>query len=68
MRKRPQTIAPRGLSIRQASAYWRVSPNTFKKLVRLRLAPQPLQLPGLDRNIYDRRALDASMSARSVAP
>jgi hypothetical protein len=57
------TIPPRGLSIRQASAYWDVSPNTFKKLVRLGLAPGPLRLPGLDRNIYDRIAFDAAMSA-----
>jgi hypothetical protein len=40
--------------------------NTFKKLVRLGLAPAPLKLPGLDRNIYDRIALDAAMSARAV--
>jgi hypothetical protein len=57
-------ILPRGLNIRQASAYWGVSPNTFRKLVRLGLAPQPLRLPGLDRNIYGRAALDAAMSAK----
>ena len=60
------TVAPRGLNIRQAAAYWGVSPNTFKKLVRLGLAPPaPLKLPGLDRNIYDRQALDKAMSARA---
>jgi hypothetical protein len=59
----PATIPPRSLSIKQASAYWGVSPNTFKKLVRLGLAPAPLKLPGLDRNIYDRLALDAAMSS-----
>ena len=63
----PSTILPRGLNIRQASAYWGVSPNTFRKLVRLGLAPA-LKLPGLDRNVYDRLALDAAMSARAVAP
>jgi hypothetical protein len=61
--KPPSIIASRGLNIRQAASYWGVSPNTFKKLVRLGLAPQPLKLPGLDRNIYDRVALDAAMSS-----
>jgi hypothetical protein len=65
--KPPSTMPPRGLNIRQASAYWGVSPNTFKKLVRLGLAPAPLKLPGLDRNIYDRAALDAAMSSLAVA-
>jgi len=68
MSKPPSTIPPRGLNIRQAAAYWGVSPNTFKKLVRLGLAPQPLRLPGLDRNIYDRQALDEAMTSRAVAP
>src|SRR6266851_5323649 len=39
MRTPPETIAPRGLNIRQAAAYWGVSPGTFRKLVRLGLAP-----------------------------
>jgi hypothetical protein len=65
MCKPPQSIIPRCLNIRQASAYWGVSPGT-KKLVRLGLAPAPLKLPGVDRNIYDRLALDAAMSARAV--
>ena len=63
----PSTIVPRGLNIRQAAAYWGVSPNTFRKLVRLGLAPAPLKLPGLDRNIYDLVALDAAMSLLAVA-
>jgi hypothetical protein len=67
MRTPPQTIPPRGLKIRQASAYWGVSPGTFRKLVRLGLAPKPLNLPGLDRNIFDRQALDEAMSARAVS-
>jgi hypothetical protein len=62
-----QTIPPRGLNIRQAASYWGVSPNTFKKLVRLGLAPAPLKLPGVDRNIYDRPQLDVAITARSVA-
>ena len=59
----PQNIAPRGLNIRQASAYWGVSPGTFKKLVGLGLAPAPLKLPGLDRNIFDKLELDRAMDA-----
>jgi hypothetical protein len=66
--KPPSIIPSRGLNIRQAASYWGVSPNTFKKLVGLGLAPAPLRLPGLDRNIYDRVALDAAMSARAAAP
>ncbi|MGY4281229.1 hypothetical protein ACVWXO_000449 [Bradyrhizobium sp. LM2.7] len=57
-------LPPRGLNIRQAAAYWGVSPGTFKKLVRLGFAPSPLEIPGLDRNIYDRLALDRAMDAR----
>ena len=57
------SIAPRGLNIRQASAYLGVSPGTFKKLVRLGLAPAPLKLPGLDRNVFDRFELDRAMDA-----
>jgi hypothetical protein len=65
--KSPSTIPSRGLNIKQAAAYWGVSPNTFKRLVRLGLAPAPLKLPGLDRDIYDRIALDAAMTALAVA-
>ena len=65
MNKPPSIIPPRGLNIRQTSAYWGVSPGTFKKLVRLGLAPAPSKLPGLDRNIYDRIPLDAAMTAMS---
>jgi hypothetical protein len=63
-----QVSPPRGMNIREASRYWGASPNTFKKLVRLGLAQAPLKLPGLDRNVYDRLALDAAMSARAAAP
>jgi hypothetical protein len=61
--KRLDNIAPRGLSIYQAAAYWGVSPGTFKKLVRLGLAPAPMRLPGLDRNIFDKCELDRAMNA-----
>jgi hypothetical protein len=60
-------ILPRGLNIRQASAYWGVSPGTFKKMVRLGLAPPPLNLSGLERNIWDKHVLDRAMDARGNA-
>jgi hypothetical protein len=41
--KPPSTIPSRGLNIRQASAYFGVSPNTFRKLVRLDLAPAAVE-------------------------
>jgi hypothetical protein len=62
MSKIPTSIPSRGLNIREAAKYFGVSPNTLKKLTRLGLAPAPLKLPGLDRNIYDLVALDAAMS------
>ena len=61
--KMPDKIEPRGLSISQASAYWGVSLGTFKKLILLGLAPAPLKLPGLDRNVFDKLALDRAMDA-----
>ena len=60
----PTNIAPRGLSIRQAAAYFGVCPNTYKKLYRAGLAPAPLNLPGLDRKVFDRLELDRAMDAR----
>jgi hypothetical protein len=56
-------IEPRGLNIRQAAAYWGVSPNTYKRLYREGLAPGPIAIPGLDRHIFDRAALDRAMDA-----
>jgi hypothetical protein len=56
-------ITPRGLSIRQAAAYFGVCPRTFQKLVRLGLAPAPLKLPGLDRNIFEKVALERAFEA-----
>jgi hypothetical protein len=64
MSKKP-VIPPRGLNINQASAYWGVSPGTFKKLVRLGFAPAPMKLPGIERNIFDKIALDRAMDAGS---
>jgi hypothetical protein len=61
----PPSVPPRGLSVVQAAAYVGVSPGTFRKIVRLGFAPGPLHLPGFDRNVYDRVALDAAMTALS---
>jgi hypothetical protein len=54
---------PRGMSGRQAAAYWGVSPGTFTKMVRLGIAPAPMSLPGIDRVIYDRSEIDTAISA-----
>jgi predicted site-specific integrase-resolvase len=62
-----QTSPPRGMKTRDAAKYLGVSVNTLQKLIRLGYVPPPVRLPGLDRNIHDRFALDAVISARSVA-
>jgi hypothetical protein len=51
--------------LRQAAAYWGVSYNTFRKLVRESLVPAPVDMPELRRQLFDRLALDAAMDARS---
>jgi predicted DNA-binding transcriptional regulator AlpA len=62
----PQNIAPRGLSMSQAAAYWSVSPGTFKKLVREGIAPQPIRLAGRSsKQIFDKVALDRALDAAS---
>ena len=61
-------LPARGMNVIAAARYWGVSPGTFRKLVRLGIAPAPLQIPEIDRNIYDRVAIDYAMSARAVAP
>jgi predicted DNA-binding transcriptional regulator AlpA len=63
----PSGIAPRGLNIRQASAYWGVSPGTFRKLVDQGIAPPPIRLGSKGKQIFDKLALDAAMEARSAA-
>jgi predicted site-specific integrase-resolvase len=55
------------MKTRDAAKYLGVSVNTLQKLIRLGYVPPPVRLPGLDRNIHDRFALDAVISARSVA-
>ncbi len=56
-------IEPRGLSVSQASAYWGVSPGTFKKLGTARASASAAQVAGLDRNIFDKFELDRAMDA-----
>jgi hypothetical protein len=34
-------------------------------MVRLGIAPPPLDLPGIDRRVYDRQAQERAMDARS---
>ena len=58
------SIEPRGLTMRQAAAYWGVSYQTFRKLIREGVAPAPIDL-GLGRFIFDRVALDAAFEVRS---
>ncbi len=63
----PAGVSPRGLNIDQAAEYWGCCPSTFKKLVKLGIV-QPLDMAGFARNIFDRHALDAAMTARAKAP
>jgi predicted DNA-binding transcriptional regulator AlpA len=58
--------APRGLNVINAAKYMGVSAGTFRKLVRLGIAPQPLKIPEVNRNIYDREAIDQAMTAMTV--
>jgi hypothetical protein len=58
----------RGMKTRDAAKYLGVSVNTLKKLIWIGVVPAPVRLPGLDRNIHDRFALDAVMSARAGTP
>jgi hypothetical protein len=62
----PESIPPCGLNLSQAAAYVGVSRGTFQKMTRLGLVPGPLDLPGLERRIYDRLELDMAMSARAA--
>lgn len=59
--------APRGLNVIAAAKYMGVSPGTFRKLIRLGIAPQPLNLPQVNRNIFDKEAIDRAMSALAAA-
>ena len=51
------------MSLKQAAAYWGVSPNTYKKFVRDGVVPPPIRLGNKGKQIFDRLALDAAMDA-----
>ena len=57
--------APRGLTVVQAARYMGVSAGTFRKLVRLGIMPPPLNIPEIERNVFDRVQIDASIEARA---
>jgi hypothetical protein len=58
--------APRGMNVIAAAKYVGISPGAFRKLVRLGVMPMPLNIPDLNRNIYDRVQIDDAMSARAM--
>jgi len=60
----PYNVRPRGLNLRQAAALWGVSPNTFRKLVRFGIAPPPLRIPELGRDLFDLEQQDRAIQGR----
>ena len=56
-------VPARGLTKRQAARYWGVSYNTFCKLVRLGVAPPPLHIPELGRDLFDIQQQDQAIRA-----
>lgn len=40
-----------------------ICPNTFRKLVRLGIAPPPLRIPGLGRDLFDKEQQDQAIRA-----
>ena len=64
-RKESIGIEPRGLSVPQAAAYYGISPNAYRRLMREGKVPQPIKLPGLDRQIIDKLQLDAALDKLS---
>jgi len=58
----PSNVIPRGFNVQQAAEYFGCSVGAFKKLVQLGVAPGPIDLAGLERNIYDRLALDDALA------
>jgi hypothetical protein len=54
----PSALQPRGMNILAEARCMSDSSGTSRKLVRLRVAPASLKLPEVDRNIYDRQAID----------
>jgi len=64
-RKDSNGIEPRGLSVPQAAAYYGISPTAYRRLMREGKVPQPIKIPGLDRQIIDKLQLDAVLDALS---
>ena len=60
----PVGIAARGLNLDQASEYWGCCSSTFTKLMKLGIV-RPIDMGGIDRNVFDREALDKAMTARA---
>jgi predicted DNA-binding transcriptional regulator AlpA len=59
----PSSLAPRGLSRREAAHYCGVSPNTFARAVADGLLPRPFKLYG--RVLWCRKRLDVALDALS---
>jgi hypothetical protein len=51
------------MNLKQACAYWGVSPITFKSLIKAGIAPPPIRLAAKGKQIFDRVAIDAAMDA-----
>jgi hypothetical protein len=62
-RKEPVSIEPRGLSVPQAAAYYGISPNAYRYLMRRGVVPAPIKIPGFERQIIDKAQLDAAMDS-----
>jgi len=64
-RKESIGIEPRGLSVPKAAAYYGISPNAYRRLMREGKVPQPIKIPCLDRQIIDKLQLDAVLDTLS---
>jgi hypothetical protein len=49
-----EKVQSRGMTTRQAAAFWGVHYHTFRKPVRLGVVPGPLKMHGIARPIFDR--------------
>jgi hypothetical protein len=57
-----KNVQSRGMTTRQAAAFWGVHYHTFRKLVRLGAVPGPLKVPGLARSIFDREQQEGAFN------
>src|SRR6516225_6141616 len=64
-RKESIGIEPRGLSVPKAAAYYGISPNAYRRLMREGKVPRPIKIPSLKRQIIDKLQLDAALDALS---